>query len=299
MPTLQTRVVESVHMADTSLTIGDIQLTTVSGGTLWIDGGNMFGVVPRGMWERFSPPDTQNRILLDTTCLLVQTPDSIGLIDTGYGSKASQKKRQRHQMQDGSPLVENLAAQGIRPEQIDWVILTHLHFDHAGGATQRDTDQRFRPVFSNARHVISTIEWEDATSGRPELAGAYDEQDFLPLKDANLLTLVDDGDEIKPGITVHRTNGHTRGHQLVRLNSGGRTAVYVGDVCPQAAHVRAFWTMSYDQYPLTTRQTKPKILGEIADNGHTIVFPHDPKIRFARLTRSDTAEFLVEPWSEI
>src|SRR3954463_14322205 len=124
----------------TSLSIGDIQLDFVSGGRLRIDGGNMFGVVPRVMWERESPPDEQHRISLATNCIVVRTPDSLGLIDTGYGSKAPAKFRQRHALEVGAPLVKNLAATGLSPGDFDWVLLTHLHFDHAGGATFRDDD---------------------------------------------------------------------------------------------------------------------------------------------------------------
>src|SRR3954447_5829207 len=132
------------------LAIGDIELSFVSGGRLRIDGGNMFGVVPRLMWERESPPDELHRISLATNCVVVRTPDSLGLVDTGYGSKASPKFRQRHALEDGAPLVKNLAAIGIRPEDFDWVILTHLHFDHAGGATCRNDDGQLKPTFPRA-----------------------------------------------------------------------------------------------------------------------------------------------------
>ena len=137
-------------MATPSIHIGDIRLTFVSGGQLWIDGGNMFGVIPRLMWEKASPPDSQHRIRLDTNCVLVRTPNSLGLIDTGYGGKAPPKLRQRHALEEGEPLARNLAAVGVTPDDIDWVILTHLHFDHAGGATWRDEEGRLRP-YSDVR----------------------------------------------------------------------------------------------------------------------------------------------------
>src|SRR5262245_60246915 len=123
-------------MKNEPFVIGDIELLFVSGGRLRIDGGTMFGVVPRALWEKESPPDDQNRIRLETNCVLVRTHDSLGLIDTGYGGKLPPKQRQRNALEDGSPLVRNLAAAGVSTGEIDWVVLTHLHFDHAGGATE-------------------------------------------------------------------------------------------------------------------------------------------------------------------
>lgn len=278
-----------------SVTIGDFELTVVSGGMLRGDGGTMFGIIPRTLWQRACPPDDQNRILMDTNCLLVRTADAVGVIDTGYGDKAPEKVRRRSGLEDGAPLLRNLAEAGVAAEDVDWVILTHLHFDHAGGLTTRAADGSLQPVFPNARHFVRQMEWEDALSGLPELAGAYDPADIEPVREAGLLTLVTEDAEILPGITVRRTDGHTRGHQLVSLESGGRTAVYTGDVCPLASHVRAVWSMAYDQYPLTTRRTKPEILGAIADHRQLAILSHDPRHRIVRLRRDDHAEFIVEP----
>ena len=273
--------------------IGDFDLTVVSGGTMRADGGNMFGVVPRVLWARICPPDDENRILMDTNCLLVRTPHSLGLIDTGYGDKASEKVRRRNCMEEGMPLIRNLFEAGVAPDDLDWIILTHLHFDHAGGATTVDGDGRLQPVFPKARHFVQRIEWEDAISGRPELAGAYTLADFVPLQEAGLLMLIDEGHEIVPGIMTQRTDGHTRGQQLVILTSGEQTVVYVTDLCPMTGHVRAMWTMAYDQYPLTTRRTKPEILGAIADQNQIAILPHDPSEKIVRLQRDEQAEFAV------
>ncbi len=127
----------------------------------------MFGVVPRVLWERKSPPDDQHRIQLDTNCVVVQSGNSLGLIDTGYGGKATAKFRLRHALDEGAPLARNLAAVGIAPNEFDWVILTHLHFDHAGGATFRDEEGRLRPMFPRARHFVQRIEWDDAMPDFP------------------------------------------------------------------------------------------------------------------------------------
>jgi len=282
-------------MNASAIGLGEFQLAVLSGGTLWIDGGNMFGVVPRVMWEKACPPDAKNRILLDTNCLLVRTPGSLGLIDTGYGDKAAPRFRERHEMAAGSPLLQSLEAASVRPEEIDWVILTHLHFDHAGGCTRRDSDGRLRPTFPNAKHYVQRVEWDDATSDRPELAGNYFPDDIVPVAEAGLVELIDDETDVVPGVATRRTNGHTRGHQIVTLTSGGETAVYLGDLCPLVPHLRTFWSMSYDQFPLTVRTSKPVLLAEIADRRQIAVFGHDPYCRFARIRRDERVEWAAEP----
>jgi glyoxylase-like metal-dependent hydrolase (beta-lactamase superfamily II) len=282
-------------MMDRSLSLGNFHLSFVSGGRLRIDGGNMFGVVPRVMWQRESPPDEQHRILLDTNCVLVRTPDSLGLIDTGYGSKAPPKFRQRHALEEGQILPRNLSSIGIEPSQIDWVILTHLHFDHAGGATYRDESGRLRPTFPRARHFVQQKEWDDASANIPELAGAYYVDDFVPLKEAGLLKLIDCNVDIAPGIRTQITGGHTRGQQIVYLESRGTSAVCLADLCPTTAHLRTFWTMAYDQFPLDVRKVKPGILNDIADQKRVALFAHDPKIAAAKLSRDSDSEWSPAP----
>ena len=279
------------------LSIGDIGLSFVSGGRLRIDGGNMFGVVPRVMWERESPPDDQHRISLETNCVVVRTADSLGLIDTGYGSKSPPKFRQRHALEGGAPLVRNLADIGIGPEDFDWVILTHLHFDHAGGATYRDADGQLRPTFSRARHFIQRAEWEDANANIPELAGAYYPDDFAPLHTAGLVQLLEGDVEVVPGVRTQVTAGHTRGHQIIHIQSRGQSAACLADLCPTTAHLRSFWTMAYDQYPLTVRHIKPIVLNEMVDQHRIALFSHDRKITAARVSRHSDSEWQAVPTS--
>ena len=276
-----------------ALSIGDFELSFVSGGRLRIDGGNMFGVVPRLMWERVSPPDELHRISLATNCVLVRTSDSLGLVDTGYGSKAPVKFRERHALEDGAPLVKNLAGVGVQPTDLDWVVFTHLHFDHAGGATYRDADGQLRPTFSRARHFIQRAEWEDANGNIPVLAGAYYPDDFAPLDAAGLVELVDGDLEVVPGVSTQVTNGHTRGHQIVHIRSGGESAVCLADLCPTAGHLRSFWTMAYDQFPLTVRHIKPIVMNEMVDQGRVALFSHDPQIAAARLSRQSESEWVA------
>jgi glyoxylase-like metal-dependent hydrolase (beta-lactamase superfamily II) len=278
-----------------STSIGDIRLTFVSGGRLRIDGGTMFGVVPRVMWEKVAPPDELNRIRLDTNCVLVHTARSLGLIDTGYGGKSHPKQRQRHELDEGEPLLRNLAASDVEPADIDWVLLTHLHFDHAGGATRRDESGSLQPTFPRARYIIQRAEWEDATGELPELAGAYFADDFVPLAKAGHVDPIEGDVEIAPGVTTQLTGGHTRGHQIVRIDSAGRSAVLLGDMCPTSGHLPPFWTMSYDQYPLDVRRRKPALLDDIVGNNRVALFSHDPQVLAARLAKSPGGDLQAEP----
>ena len=272
--------------------LGNLQLHPVSGGKLWIDGGNMFGVVPKVLWERHCPADERNRILLETNCLLVRTADQWVLIDSGYG-RLDDKSRGNYSAEDGEPLLRSLAAIGVTPQEIGIVILTHLHFDHAGGCTSRDGSARSRPTFPRAIHFVQRAEWEDAMSNVPELAGSYFPRDLLPLEESRLVRLVDGEAEVLPGIRVHRTGGHTRGQQIVYLGEGERQAVYLADLCPFAAHMRTFWSMAYDQFPLEQRRIKPRVLGEAADRDWAVLFDHDPRTAAARIGRDPRQEFSV------
>ena len=256
----------------------------------------MFGIIPRVLWERVVQPDAQHRILLETNCFLVRTSNSLGLIDTGYGGKAPPKFRRRHSLEDGTPLLRNMAQLGISPQDIDWVILTHLHFDHAGGCSYIDDRGALRPTFPRARHFVQRIEWDDAVGNLPELAGAYYVDDFTALQAAGLLELLDGPAEIAPGISTELTGGHTRGHQLVKFQSRQASAVLPTDIVPTAAHLETFWSLSYDQFPLTVRRVKPGILQDIVAHERFILFSHDPGMAVARLSQQADGRWLANAW---
>lgn len=273
--------------------LGDWQLTTISGGNLLLDGGAMFGVVPKPLWVRKQPADEQNRIRCATNCVLARDGRRTILIDTGYGGKATEKERQRAALDAGEPLLENLAAAGVSPQEIDLVVLSHLHFDHAGGGTRRDEQGQVVPTFPRARYVAQRGEWETATSGIPELRGAYPLEHLLPVQEAGQLDLIDGDMEIVSGLRSIVTGGHTRSHQALVLESGGRTAIYLGDLCPMAAHARGLWGMAYDLYPLDTRRRKPELLGRAADEDWLVLWDHDPDMAAARIARDPREEFVV------
>lgn len=273
--------------------LGQFQLTTVSGGRFRSDGGTIFGVVPKALWSRVIPVDENNMIPQATNCVLVDTGAKKILIDTGYGSKLPDKQRKIISAEEGNPLLVSLSAQGLSPEDIDFVVLSHLHFDHAGGATVVDENGNLRPAFQKAEYIAQRREWVTATANFPELAGAYPPENLLPLDSADRLRLVDGNAEIVPGVRIEITGGHTEGHAVIILESEGQTAVYLGDLCPSTRHFNSRWCMAYDVDLLETRRRKPEWLGKIADGNWLALFDHDPDLAAAYLERDDRNEFRV------
>lgn len=275
------------------LRLGEFGLATVSGGRFRIDGGTMFGVVPKPLWERVAPPDERNTIPQATNCLLVRSPGRVVLIDTGYGSKLTEKQRRHIEAEPGDPLAASLAAAGVGTEQVDLVLLTHLHFDHTGGATRRDESGTLVPAFPNAEYVVQRQEWELAVADLPELRGSYPAENFIPLAESGRLRLIDGDVEVAPGIRSLVTGGHTPGHQAFVIESGGATAVYLGDLCPTTRHLRTLWCMGYDLDLLATRKAKRALLGRVADEGWLALFDHDAEVAGARVVRDAAREFVA------
>jgi glyoxylase-like metal-dependent hydrolase (beta-lactamase superfamily II) len=272
--------------------LGNWQIDILNGGTFWLDGGVMFGVVPRSLWGNVAAPDAQNRIACANNCVLARDGSHTVLIDTGYGGKFAPLDRKFYQMEPGEPLLVSLTALGVAPDDIDTVVFSHLHFDHVCGATRLDEKGRRVPIFSRARHIVGRLEWEDATGGSPELATAYPIDDILPLYDAGLMMVVEDGQELVPGLRCQVTGGHTRGHMALFFESGGQTAAYLGDICPSTAHLRRMWHLGYDTYPVETRRRKPELLGQAAEEGWSILWNHDPRTAVSRVARDAKREFI-------
>jgi len=273
--------------------LGQWRLDTVDGGRFLLDAGVMYGVVPKSVWHKVTPADEQNRIPFAIHCVLARDGRDTVLIDTGYGGKLSPLDRAPHGIEPGDPLVESLAAQGVRPEQVTAVVFTHLHWDHVGGATRRSPDRQVTPTFPNAVHYINRWEWEDAMSGAPELSGSYTLESLAPLADREQVTLTDGETEILPGLWTRVTGGHTRGHQALVFEGGGQVAVYPGDLCPVTTHLRRMWCAAYDLYPLETRRRKPELMGAAADQGWWVLWDHDPLVAVSRVERHRTREFVV------
>lgn len=259
---------------------------TLDAGRVRLDGGAMFGVVPKPLWSRRIEPDDRNRIPLAMRCLLVETRGTRVLVDTGLGNKENEKFRAIYGIEnEGSPtrLEDSLRETGAGPEDVDVVVNTHLHFDHAGGNTARGAEGEVRPAFPRARYVVRRGEWETAHLDNERLRASYVRANFDPIEASGQLELVEGDVEVAPGVHLAHTPGHTAHHQSVRIDLGADgTLFYLADLVPTTAHVPLPWIMGYDLEPLVTLETKRRVLGRAAREGWRLVFEHDPRVACAR-----------------
>lgn len=266
--------------------LGDLELIALSDGFFALDGGAMFGVVPRPLWSRRLPPDDRHRVPLGLRPLVVRGERTL-LIDAGCGDKMDPRSADLYGLDRRYHLDHALAEAGLSAEAIDLVVATHLHFDHAGGFTARQPNGAVVPRFPNARYVVHRGEWEDATHPHERNRASYLADDFVPLMAAGVVTLVDDGAEIMPGVRYRRSGGHTRHHQVVVIESRGRTAVFAADMYPTAAHVPEPWIMGYDLYPMDTLAFKRAFAREAIEREYLIFFEHDPSLAAGYLRERD------------
>jgi glyoxylase-like metal-dependent hydrolase (beta-lactamase superfamily II) len=269
--------------------IGGLRCHTLEGGLQRLDGGAMFGVVPRTLWMKRVPPDERNRIPLAMRCLLVEHADGLVLIDTALGNKEEDRFLdiygvENQGLEGATQLEDALASVGFLPGDIRWVINTHLHFDHAGGNTTMDPDleddprRHVRPTFPNATYVVQRAELEFARRTNERTRASYLPHNFEPIAAANRWQLLDGEGEVLPGISVRLTPGHVPFHQSVVLRDGGDTAVFVADLIPTVAHLPLPWIMGYDLEPLRTLESKRRLLEDAVAGGWRIIFEHDPTV---------------------
>jgi methylmalonyl-CoA epimerase len=257
--------------------IGDLELISVNDGFFRLDGGAMFGVIPKPLWAPKAPPDERNRILLAMRPLIVRGARTM-IIDAGAGDKENQKFRDIYGLDRSKHLDHSLAEAGLTVEDIEIVLASHLHFDHAGGFTVRDGSGRIRPRFPRAQYVVRRGEWEDATHPNARTKGSYFLDNYVPLAEAGVLQLVDDDQMIMPGVRVRRTGGHTPHHQIVLIESAGQSAAFVADLMPTTAHLPDVWVMGYDLNPLETMSVRHQFVQEAIEKGTLVFFEHDPMI---------------------
>jgi methylmalonyl-CoA epimerase len=255
--------------------LGDIELISVSDGFFRLDGGSMFGVIPKTMWSQKTQPDERNRVLLAMRPLIVRGARTM-IIDAGMGDKETEKFHEIYGVERSRHLDHTLAEAGLAPEDIDIVLASHLHFDHAGGFTVRDATGRLRPRFPRAQYIVRRGEWEDATHPSARTRASYLLDNYVPLAEAGVLQLVDDDLMIMPGVRVRRTGGHTPHHQMILIESGGKTAAFVADLIPTTAHVPEVWVMGYDLFPLDTMAAKQQFAKEAIEKKILVFFEHDP-----------------------
>lgn len=281
------------EVSKTHLNIGPYEVCPVPTGVFGLDGGAMFGTVPKVLWERSNPADGKNRIPMEARALLLKSPGCNILIDTGngqdfiakYGEKLGSKFAEMYAMDRSGPsLMKSLAAHGLKPEDIDHVILTHLHFDHAGGAT---TEQQGKlvPTFRRAQYYIQKANLETASKPNLRERASYYAANFQPLIDAGVLKILEGPQEILPGVSTYISNGHTQGQQVVRVSDGKTNLLYCGDMVPTSSHVKIPWLMGYDLHPLVLMEEKQKYLSEAADQAWYLFFEHDPYCDAALIER--------------
>ncbi len=272
-----------------SFKVGGLSCHTLEGGLQHLDGGAMFGVVPRMLWQTRIEPDERNRIPLAMRCVLVEHDDGLVLIDTALGNKEDAKFLdiygvENQGLEGATQLEDALASAGFLPRDVKWVINTHLHFDHAGGNTTMDPDlendprRHVRPTFSNATYVVQRGELEFARHTNERTRASYLPHNFEPIAAANRWRLLDGDAEVLPGISVRLTPGHVPFHQGVLLRDRGETALFVGDLFPTTAHLPLPWIMGYDLEPLRTLESKRTILEEAVAGGWRLIFEHDPRV---------------------
>jgi glyoxylase-like metal-dependent hydrolase (beta-lactamase superfamily II) len=270
------------------LMVGTLTVHAIQAGGQKLDGGAMFGVVPKPLWERRIPADDRNRIQLGMRCLLVEHASGLVLIDSGAGNKEEAKFKDIYGIEnegtDGRTLLEDgLREIGARPEDVAIVINTHLHFDHAGGNTYRDESGTIKPSFPNARYFVKRGEYDYATHTNERTSASYFERNFMPVVATGKFEFVSREREIVKGIRVVPTPGHTPFHQSILIDSGGDRAFFLGDLIPTHAHLPLPWIMGYDVEPLVTLETKRRILRQAEDEGWLLVFEHDASVSWGHV----------------
>jgi glyoxylase-like metal-dependent hydrolase (beta-lactamase superfamily II) len=277
------------------MVLGSFELTPLLDGYIRLDGGAMFGVVPKTLWSKRAAADDRNRIRMAMRPLLIRPAGGpLTIVDAGAGDKMDAKSQEIYGLDRAEPLDVTMGRAGVRAEDIELVIASHLHFDHAGGFTVRQAGGTLVPRFPNARYVVNRGEWEDATHPHERNRASYFAENYVPLLEAGVVDFMDGDGEVLPGVRVRRTGGHTRWHQMIEIESGGRTAVFTADLMPTTAHVDVPWIMAYDLYPMETLEFKRGFVREAVEREYLIFFEHDPNVA-AGYIRQEGTRLSVEP----
>ncbi|MDP8205270.1 MAG: MBL fold metallo-hydrolase [Candidatus Electryonea clarkiae] len=273
---------------------GDFELFIIDDGKFRLDGGAMFGIVPKVLWSKTDESDENNRILLSANCLLIKTGKDVVLIDNGMGGKWNDKSSEMFAVEQPRRLMKELAGYGVAKEDLTHMILSHLHFDHAGGSTYIDDNGQVTPQFPNARYIMQKGEWDVAHNPTPRDKASYLPDNLDPLMEAGLVQLVDGDTEVLPGITMIRTGGHTDYHCIIRIESGGNTAWFLADLIPTSSHVQVPFVMGYDLFPQKTMEFKEKFLKEAFEENHLLIFEHGPVLKAGHLGKNERGKWIVK-----
>ena len=271
------------------ITLGDFELTAVSDGIYHLDGGGMFGVVPKSLWERKVKPDASNLVPLGLNSVVVRTGSQTVLIETGVGNKLWERMVRIY----GQPaeLLQQLSAAGIAPEDVDVVINTHLHFDHCGWNTVRQGDKVIA-TFPKAKYYVQEGEWKHAHENQRD-GVSYITENYDPLVKSGQMTLLRGDTEIVPGVSVRVYPGHTRDMQAVLVQSGGQTACYISDLIPTSAHLDLNWVMSYDLYPIETIESRKRYYAQAVPEKWLTMFTHDANLPWAYVAKDEKGKMVA------
>ena len=263
---------------------GDYRVEIIQDTEFRLDGGAMFGVVPRVLWSQLCPPDDENRVRMNMNCVFIDTGAEKVLIETGIGDKWTSKQASMYGIERSRPLAETLKLRtGVSPDEITIVVNTHLHFDHAGGNTKLDASGKPVPSFSNARYFVSRAELDHASHPTERDRASYLPENWEPLTASGQLETKDAAYEVVPGLSMETIAGHNRSMQCWRLQRDGQTMFGFADLVPLRAHLRLPWIMGYDLFPVETLEAKKRILPQAARENWICLFYHDPNEPLCRL----------------
>lgn len=266
---------------------GDFELFVLSDGKFKLDGGAMFGVVPKVLWEKTNPPNEMNRIEMGLNSLVIKTNNDIVLVDTGIGENYNEKFFQMFEIDKSTSLLKSLNSISLKPDDITKVVLTHLHFDHCGGNCSKDENGELKPTFPNATYYFQQDEFEYAKKPDPRSRGSYLAQNWQAIEESDQVQLISGNQEIIPGVEVFTTGGHTQNHQIVKVHSDGKTACFLADLVPTDSHLKTAYVMGYDLYPKTTMEMKEKVLKQALQENWLLIFEHAPSVKGGYLTEKE------------
>jgi len=280
-------------MTADKISLGEFTIYGLRDGYFYLDGGAMFGVVPKVLWEKIYTPDEKNRIKMGLNSLLVQTEQALVLIETGIGPCIDRKFSHFYSVERKPGLLGEIDNLEFDPEDIDYVINTHLHFDHCGGNTYQNEEGKWVPTFPKARYIIQKGEWEYALAPCFRDKPSYMRNNFLPLEEHGCVRLVEGNAQITDGVQVLPASGHTAHHQCVKISSDDEVLFFLGDMVPMSSHVGLSYVMSYDLYPLQTLANKKKYFEQIIAEKWNVAFVHDAKLFFGRIGKKENKYFNI------
>ena len=259
--------------------LGEFELSVVSDGTFALDGGSMFGIIPKVLWEKTNPADDRNRIRLGLNCMLIRTPSDTIVVDTGLGSFYDEKFASIYKVDKSTTdLLRSLRGAGVEADEVTKVILTHLHFDHCGGSCSRDEGGSSKLTFPRATYHVDREELAYARQPDPRSRASYLCELWEPLEEHGRLVPTSGEEEVADGVSLMATPGHTRNHRSVLIRSGGETACFLADLVPTPSHLRTHYVMAYDVLPVVAMETKERVLRQAREEGWLLIFEHSPDV---------------------